>query len=332
MAVHFPPLLSGPKQMPLCFFPIPGIIRFMEIKGNPLKGYGLILLANVTLSIVFLIAKDVQPRMGLYPFLFYWFLCGSVYFLFALLFGKEKTSFTIPRRWLPLAILMGIFEVTATFLFFYTIRLMNPAVASFYGNISIVMTVLLGIIFLKEHFTTLEALGGIILGIGVVLMTYKSGETVFIGFLLIMLLSLLFSINTILIKVSLRDVHPIAFSAYRTFLLFLATAAIVLFQKHIPFPSPATFLEIAVGAFLGPFVGVLLLFTGLQYLEASKASLVRATNPLLVLIGSYLWLRQVPTKAQVVGGIVTLIGIELLLWGRFKATHQPSDFKKGKPR
>ncbi len=293
----------------------------MEIKGKPLKGYGFILLANVTLSIVFLIAKDVQPRMGLYPFLFYWFLCASVYFLVAMVMGKGRKSFTIPRKWLPLTILMGVFEVTATFLFFYTIRLMNPAVASFYGNISIVMTVLLGVIFLKEHFTTLEAIGGIILGIGVVLMTYKSGKTVFIGFLLILLLSLLFSINTILIKVSLKDVHPITFSAYRTFLLFLTTAVIVFFQSKAPFPGLSTLLEIAIGAFLGPFLGVLLLFTGLQYLEASKASLVRATNPLMVLIGSYLWLRQVPTAIQVVGGLVTLAGIELLLWGKFKIEH-----------
>jgi drug/metabolite transporter (DMT)-like permease len=294
----------------------------MEIKGKPLKGYGLILLANVTLSIVFLIAKDVQPRLGLYPFLFYWFLCGSVYFLISMFTRKEMKAFTIPRRWLPLTVLMGIFEVTATFLFFYTIRLMNPALASFYGNISIVMTVLLGVIFLKEHFTTLEAIGGLILGIGVVLMTYRSGKTVFIGFLLILLLSLLFSINTILIKVSLKDVHPLAFSAYRTFLLFLTTAAIVLFQGRLPLPNLATFLEIALGALLGPFVGVLLLFTGLQYLEASKASLVRATNPLMVLIGSYLWLRQVPTTAQMIGGFITLVGIELLLWGKFKIEHK----------
>lgn len=294
----------------------------MEIKGKPLKGYGLILLANVTLSIVFLIAKDVQPRMGLYPFLFYWFFCGSVYFMVAMVAGKGKKTFTIPRKWLPLTVLMGVFEVTATFLFFYTIRLMNPAVASFYGNISIVMTVLLGIIFLKEHFTTLEAMGGVILIIGVVLMTYKSGKTVFIGFLLILLLSLLFSVNTILIKISLKDVQPITFSAYRTFLLFLTTAVIVTFQSHIPLPDLATSIEIAIGAFLGPFLGVFLLFTGLQYLEASKASLVRATNPLMVLIGSYLWLRQMPTRAQVIGGIITLVGIELLLWGKFKVEHK----------
>ena len=294
----------------------------MEFSGKPLKGYGLILLANVTLSVVFLIAKDVQPRLGLYPFLFYWFLFGSVYFLASMVTRSEMKAFTIPRRWLPLTILMGIFEVTATFLFFYTIRLMNPAVASFYGNISIVMTVLLGIIFLKEHFTTLEAIGGLILGLGVVLMTYKSGKTVFIGFLLILFLSLLFSINTILIKVSLKDIHPIAFSAYRTFLLFLTTTVIVLFQGRLSLPNLTTLLEIAIGAFLGPFLGVLLLFTGLQYLEASKASLVRATNPLMVLIGSYLWLKQVPTTAQMIGGFITLGGIELLLWGKFKIEHK----------
>jgi len=290
----------------------------MEFTGKPLKGYGLIFLANLCLSVVFLIAKDVQPRLGLYPFLFYWFMFASTYFLIILLKTKEVKTFKIPRRLLPLVILMGIFEVAATFLFFYTIRLMNPALASFYGNISIVITVALGIIFLGERFTVLEGIGGAILVMGVALMTYNSGRLIFIGFLLIVFFSLLFSINTVLIKVSLKDVYPVAFSAYRTFLLFLSVSVIYFFQTAHTLPSFLTLLEIAMGAFLGPFLGVLLLFTGLQYLEASKASLVRATNPLMVLIGSYLWLRQVPTLKQIIGGLITLAGIELLLWGKFK--------------
>jgi drug/metabolite transporter (DMT)-like permease len=290
----------------------------MEFTGKPLKGYGLIFLANLCLSVVFLIAKDVQPRMGLYPFLFYWFMFASTYYLIIIFKTKGMKTFGIPRRLLPLVVLMGVFEVAATFLFFYTIRLMNPALASFYGNISIVMTVALGVIFLSERFTVLEGIGGAILVIGVVLMTYKSGKVVFIGFLLIIFFSLLFSINTVLIKISLKDVYPVTFSAYRTFLLFLSVAIIYFFQSGHALPAFPTLFEIAVGAFLGPFLGVLLLFTGLQYLEASKASLVRATNPLMVLAGSYFWLHQVPTLKQCVGGLITLAGIELLLWGKFK--------------
>ena len=60
----------------------------MEFTGKPMKGYGLIFLANLCLSVVFLIAKDVQPRLGLYPFLFYWFMFASVYFL--IIFLKQK--------------------------------------------------------------------------------------------------------------------------------------------------------------------------------------------------------------------------------------------------
>ncbi|RLB30203.1 MAG: hypothetical protein DRH11_15130 [Deltaproteobacteria bacterium] len=290
----------------------------VEIKGKALKGYGLIFLANVCFATVFLITKDVQPRMDFYPFLFYWFLSGSIFYLLSMAFSSGLKTFRIPRRWIPLAILMGVFEVTGTFLFFYTIRLMNPALASFYENISIAMTISLGIIFLKERFTTLEGIGGLILGIGVVLMTYKSSKTVLIGFLLILLFSLLFSINTILVKVILKDVHPLAFSAYRTFLLFTSISYLFFLHTDRPLPPFPTLLEISAGAFFGPFCGVLLLFTGLQYLEASKASLARATNPLLVLIGSYFWLHQVPSVAQVVGGTITLVGIELLVWGEYR--------------
>lgn len=298
----------------------------MEIKGRPIKGYGLTLAANACFAVVFLITKDVKPEMGLYPFLFYWFLCATVYYLFTIVTARDRKMFKIPRRWLPLTMLMGVFEIVATFLFFFTIRLMNPAVASFYGNVSIVMTIALGVIFLGERFAALEALGSLILGVGVLLMTYSAGRSGLLGFLLIMLLSLLFSINNVLAKVSLKEIHPVALSTYRTFLLFTAITVAFVFQADQSFPEPATFLKIALGAFAGPFVGVFLSFSGLQYIEASKASLVKATAPLMVLIGSYFWLQQAPMMIQGIGGVISLAGIELLLWGKFKGERGISHF------
>ncbi len=276
------------------------------------------MLANICFSIVYLVIKDVKPRMQFEQFVFYWFLCGSVYYLLPMVKTDEIRMLKIPRRLIPVTVMMGVFEVTGTFLFFYVIRLMNPAVVSFYGNVSIVMTTTMGIFFLKERFTVLEALGGIILGIGIVLMTYKAGETVLLGFLLIMLSSLLFSINTILMKVTLKEIHPIAFSTYRTFLLFAVASAVFLFKADKSLPELSVFLEIAVGAFLGPFAGVFLQVSGLQYLEASKASLVGATKPLMVLIGCIVWLGQIPGLSQSIGGGIALAGIELMLWGKFK--------------
>lgn len=290
----------------------------METKEKPLRGYCLILLANICFSIVYLVIKDVKPRMQFEQFLFYWFLCGSVYYLVPMLKAEEIKMLKIPRRLIPVTIMMGVFEVTGTLLFFYVIRLMNPAVVSFYTNVSIVMTIAMGVFFLKERFAGSEVLGGIILGIGIILMTYKAGETVLLGFLLIMLLSLLFSINTILMKVTLKEIHPIAFSTYRTFLLFAVAAAAFFFKADKSLPELSVFLEIAIGAFLGPFAGVFLQVSGLQYLEASKASLVGATKPLMVLIGCIVWLGQIPGLAQSIGGGIALAGIELMLWGRFK--------------
>ncbi|RLB19782.1 MAG: hypothetical protein DRG82_00060 [Deltaproteobacteria bacterium] len=303
----------------------------MEMKEKSLKGYGLILLANICFSIVYLVIKDVKPRMQFEQFLFYWFLCGSVYYLAPMVKADEIRMLKIPRHLIPVTIVMGVFEVTGTLLFFYVIRLMNPAVVSFYTNVSIVMTITMGILFLKERFAGLEALGGIILGIGIILMTYKAGETVFLGFLLIMLLSLLFSINTILMKVTLKDIHPIAFSTYRTFLLFAVATTVFLFRADKALPELPDLLEIALGAFLGPFAGVFLQVSGLQYLEASKASLVGATKPLMVLIGCIVWLGQIPGLTQSIGGGVALAGIELMLWGKFKLEKRKSHASEALP-
>jgi len=67
----------------------------VEIKGK-------IFLANVCFATVFLITKDVQPRMDFYPFLFYWFLSGSIFYLLSMAFSSGLKTFRIPRRWIPL--------------------------------------------------------------------------------------------------------------------------------------------------------------------------------------------------------------------------------------
>lgn len=301
----------------------------METQEKPLKGYALILLANICFSIVYLVIKDVKPRMQFEQFLFYWFLCGSVYYLLPMVKADEIRMLKIPQRLIPITIMMGVFEVSGTLLFFYVIRLMNPAVVSFYTNVSIVMTITMGILFLRERFTGLEALGGIILGVGIVLMTYKAGETVLLGFLLIMLSSLLFSINTILMKITLKDIHPIAFSTYRAFLLFAVGITLFLFRADKTLPEVSVFLEIALGAFLGPFAGVFLQVSGLRYLEASKASLVGATKPLMVFVGCIVWLGQIPSLSQSIGGGIALAGIELMLWGKFKLEKSKSHATEG---
>ncbi|RLB84370.1 MAG: hypothetical protein DRH15_04835 [Deltaproteobacteria bacterium] len=126
-------------------------------------------------------------------------------------------------------------------------------------------------------------------------------------------------------KATLKEIHPIAFSTYRTFLLFMVATALFLLKGHKTIPQLSALVEIAIGSFLGPFAGVFLQVTGLQYVEASKASLIGATRPLMVLAGCIVWLGQIPGIAQSIGGGIALVGIELMLWGKFRLSRHETD-------
>jgi len=50
------------------------------------------------------------------------------------------------------------------------------------------------------------------------------------------------------------------------------------------------------------------LFWGLKYLPATTVSFLMSLSPLLILIGGTIWLKEIPTRWQVFGIIVSLLG------------------------
>jgi drug/metabolite transporter (DMT)-like permease len=74
-----------------------------------------------------------------------------------------------------------------------------------------------------------------------------------------------------------------------------------------------------VGALGGPFVSHLLLYRALALVNASKVSLIGATQPLFVLLYSLALFGTLPLKHQIAGGLLSMGGVAILLSARNKA-------------
>ena len=80
-----------------------------------------------------------------------------------------------------------------------------------------------------------------------------------------------------------------------------------------PFAVPLSALKnIAIGAFLAPFLGVLTLYYSFHYIEVSKSSVVQGLKGIFVLIGGYLYLHTLPLPHQLIGGGITILGIMVM--------------------
>ena len=121
------------------------------------------------------------------------------------------------------------------------------------------------------------------------------------------------AIATIISKISLRDTSLGLFTLVRTAFgtVFFFVAVLVLFdlahfaEVFTPLLWQWMLVYGAVIVVGGPLAGV----AGLQRSRAAEVSLANSFNPIAGILAAFLILREVPTLAQMIGGIVILIGI-----------------------
>ena len=74
----------------------------------------------------------------------------------------------------------------------------------------------------------------------------------------------------------------------------------------------------AVGSMLGPFLTGFAQYSSLRYIEASRTMIIQSTRSLFVLVGSMIYLSILPEKLQVIGGLITIVGVVVMTWGKMK--------------
>jgi len=130
--------------------------------------------------------------------------------------------------------------------------------------------------------------------------------------------SLFLSTSIVFAKKNIKKIHPAILTLNRVVFLFtFAVIAVLVRQENLAVPGSAIFNTIA-GSTLGPFLTGLAQYSALKYIEASRTMIIQTTRGLFVLIGSMIYLSILPTWLQVFGGVVTIVGVIILSWGKIK--------------
>jgi drug/metabolite transporter (DMT)-like permease len=294
------------------------------IRTPALKGYIWALIAVLAMSNVYIFSKAALNEVHLAQFGFYWFLFGLIWnALFAIKTCKLSTFRNLRKKQWTILAIIGTMEVIGTTSFFTGIhQIENPSVASFLANMTPVFVTLLGIFMLSERFNRVEAAGMILTVGGALVISYRGQESVDQLFLagseFILFSSLVFAVSTIIIKKNVLKLPPALLSLNRVIYLFLfSTMMIFIFGKSFSITSSAL-INIGIGSMLGPFLAVLASYNALKYIEAGRASILGSTKGLFVLVGAYVYFQSIPEQYQVIGGIITIVGVILVTFGRMK--------------
>lgn len=289
---------------------------------NSIKGFLLALVSVIAVSNVYLFSKVALKEVSLSQFGVYWFAFGL---LWILLYAWHQKSFLqfkdLSRRCYFVLLFLGIIEVVGTYFFYkaiYTIS--NPTIVSFIGNIAPAFIITLSFFILKERFNSLEFWGIILAIFGAFIISYKGNsgvEDMFIeGAQYILYSSILSAVNAVIIKKKIKKIHPTILTINRSlFLLTFSIIALVVIQESLSIPFSAL-KYIFIGSLLGPFLTVIAGYLALQYIPLSRKAIIASTRGLFVLAGSYLYFGVFPDTIALIGGMVTILGVLLIAFGK----------------
>jgi uncharacterized membrane protein len=298
------------------------------------KGIALAFLATLGMANVYVFSKAALLEVNYYQFQFYWFgfaLLWILPYLYATGIIK-KISALSKGSFITLAII-GILELGAASMLFLAIQLAeNPTTISFLSNLTPIFVTILGIRFLGERFNFMEAVGIILTIGGVILITYTRDTTIAeffgAGSGWILVSSVFSSISIITAKSRIKDIHPGILTLNRVVFLFVvAIAAMILRQESFVVSGRAT-LNMMLGSLMGPFLTGLAQYSALQYIEASRTMIIQSTRSLLVLVGSMMYLAILPELLQLIGGLITIIGVIVMTWGKMRQNKRASRKEK----
>jgi drug/metabolite transporter (DMT)-like permease len=297
--------------------------HFLQKIPNKTKGYLLTLIGILAMSNVYIFSKAALSELKLAQFGFYWFLSG---FLLTLAVTIQQKSYKLIKNFSQkdylLLLMFGLIEIASTVFFFKAIKTMsNPGVVAFMANLGPVFVLSLGVILLKERFNKIEIVGIALTLSAAFILSYnpqwKNLNEIFIeGSLYVLLFTSLFAISSILMKINVAKFSPVLLTLNRTLYLFVFSLTMMFLQK-LPFEISSTAIKnVLIGSFLGPFLTAIAGLYAIKYIEVSRKSILSSTKGLFVLIGSYLYFDKAPTKIQIIGGFLSIIGVILIIVGK----------------
>lgn len=290
--------------------------------SKTLKGYLFVFISVLAMANVYIFSKAALKEINIIIFGFYWFAFALFYNLIFLFYSKKyKEIKSLNKSNLLILLLIGVLEVLGTISFFSAINAMsNPAIVSFLANLAPVLITIFGVLILKEKFIKIEVIGILLTIGGALIISFNPGFEIasdFIkGAIFIFISNLIYATSTIISKKNIQKINPVLLSLNRVLFLFVISAIAVVVTGNSLVVSLSVLKYISFGSLLGPFLAALAGYSAIKYIEASRSAVVGSSKSLFVLLTAYLYFDQLPQYYQLIGGVITVIGVLLISTGK----------------
>ena len=180
----------------------------------------------------------------------------------------------------------------------------------------LLVTVFLGVLFLKERFRAIEAFGALVMIGGVVVIRISFDVTLSYWFWIMVASGALFGVTEIFAKQSVRSLHPIPLNFVRNSIIALFYVIWIFFRDESFFELGNVWPEVIAIGIGGPLFSRLCFLYAMRYIDVSKAVLVNQMQPVFVALIAFSMLGMIPSLREWIGGVLILAGCIALIGGR----------------
>jgi drug/metabolite transporter (DMT)-like permease len=209
-----------------------------------------------------------------------------------------------------------MFSIAALQSLWMGIQHLDPTVAAFISRLQTLVSVFLGVIFLKERFGRREIIGALLLIAGVVIIRISFDLALSFWFWVMVASGVFFGITEIFAKQAVGNLHPIPLNFVRNSIIAVFFIVVLIAQGQPLFEFQGTWWHVLAIGIAGPLLSRLSFLNALSRIEVSKAVLVNQTQPIFVFLISFTVLSVIPTPRELIGGLLILTGCVILIRGR----------------
>ncbi len=280
-----------------------------QVRRNNIKGFLYAISGAILVSTNYITAKYGLIGFNPETFSLVWTSAASIYTLVIVFATGHRRHLALPAHAVKKIALLGLATGIGMILAWAGLSLLDPSFASFIWRFAPVLTIVLSAVFLGERLHGKELIPIAIMIIGGALSTFGRWTIVGTGVILTLLACCAVSVQMILAKMKVSEIHPNILVFYRVSIaaLLIATWTLGTGKAHFAVGTSYWFMTL-LGAFLGPCLSFLFTFRSYKYWDLSRSSIVLTAQPLLVLPMAYIAFGKIPSGMQLIGGFIILIG------------------------
>ena len=264
-------------------------------------------------SLYYVFARLLLPHFPPAAGAFYMMAVGGATIL-ALLRGRIRLVTLTRHRWLFLAV--GLLVGVNTNMGFFAVRYVDPGTASLLSRTSIIFSLALGLLWLRERLTRLELAGSALAVVGVVVISFQPGDYLRAGALIVIGSTFLYALHSAVVKRYGGDIAFGEFLFYRVSAVAAVLLLLAVAQGALVWPSAVGWGWLLLAGTVNVVVSRGLYYLALRRMDMSVLTIILTLTPVITWAWSMAIFGGRPGVAEIVGGLATLGGVLIVTASR----------------